>query len=492
MKERNAVIKDWRGKLRVALVYPNLYRAGMANLGMHVLYDLLNSIEDCYCERFFLDFERSLETGSPLRDFDIIAFSWQFELDALNMLKILKRGEIPAGREERKGKPLVIVGGPCAVNPLPLANFADVFLIGEAEGVIFEFIEKYREGGLESLAGMGPLYLPGIKETAVRAYSSNLDDYHPTTQVMSPGASFGESLLVEVCRGCNRGCRFCMGGYIFRPRRERGLDNLVQIIEEGIEQSRPKKIALIGASASDHSEMDALCEFLGETGLGISMPSVRADTLTRSLVKTIVKSGQRSLTIAPESNQRVRGLMGKRMDDEDILGAARLAFETGIKTLKLYLMVGYPGESVKDVEETAKLLRDIRKAGKGRVKASVAPFVPKPHTPLQWSGMEDIKDTKRKLRILKKEAPVEVEVESPRLARLQTIIARGDEKIGEILERALDASAIKRVSREASIDIESYTFGRERDTALPWERIDVGTKRAFLLREYEKVYEDAG
>ncbi|MBU2560454.1 radical SAM protein, partial [archaeon] len=217
MLERNVVFKDFRDKIRVALVYPNMYRAGMSNLGFQTLYRLFNDMENVYCERFFLDFEHSLETNSKLKDFDLIAFSWQFELDAMNILEILQRSGIPIRREDRNV--MVIAGGPCTVNPYPLKKFIDIFFIGEAERNLQQFMDNFVAGaGVEEFARIEGLYVSKIDNPTKRAYMKNMDDYYPTLQIMSPEAAFGDAFLLEILRGCPRGCRFCVTGFTTRPR----------------------------------------------------------------------------------------------------------------------------------------------------------------------------------------------------------------------------------------------------------------------------------
>jgi radical SAM superfamily enzyme YgiQ (UPF0313 family) len=490
VQERNVIMKDPRGKIRVALVYPNLYRAGMANLGFQILYDLLNSREDVACERFFLDFEKSLETGSSLKDFHIIAFSWQFELDALNVLRILARGGIPLKPGDRKQ--LVIAGGPCTVNPYPLKRFIDIFFIGEAEANIHAFIDAYAGDGIPAFEGIPGLYISEMDNSTHRVFLEDLDSYHPIYQLMSPGAAYGRSFLLEVSRGCGRGCRFCLGSFITRPPRERSLDYLEHVVDEGIKACEPDKFSLIGASVSDYSRIEELCEFLSGKGREISMPSLRADTLSDTVVDTLVNSGQRTITLAPEANQRLRDMVGKGITDEDMEKSAGLAFSRGIRTLKLYYILGLPGETDEDVLEIAGFVKRLKKSVRGKVKLSVNPFVPKPHTPLQWAGLVDSKIYKRRLRLLKKEAGVEVESEDYKSAFLQATIARGDEALGGILERVHGhgggMGAFRRAFKEAGTGFGHYTGAVPTDEPLPWSKVDTGVKEGFLKKEFEKYF----
>jgi radical SAM superfamily enzyme YgiQ (UPF0313 family) len=486
MIERNVVSKDFRNMLRVALVYPNYYRVGMSNLGFQILYALLNSLKEVYAERFFLDMPKSLETGSRLKNFDIIAFTWQFELDALNILETLHRDGIPLRRERREQT--VIVGGPCAFNPLPLANFADFFFIGEAEANLLSFIQTFIEGDRESLTDIPGVYSPEEDNNTKRVYLENLDDFYPVTQVMSSESAFGETFLLEVSRGCKRGCRFCMSGYTFRPYRYRSLEGLMRIADEGIKINAPKKISLLGASVSDYPYIDELCNYLSTKGLELSIPSLRADSLSPAIVEALVRTGQRSITLAPESTERVRIFMNKPITDEDLYRAVKMATMRGIKNIKLYFIIGTPAETLEDIAGIVALIKKLRRISK-KLRLSVNPLVPKPHTPFQWLGMEDPRRLKEKLKVLR-EAHVWMEVEDLKSAHLQATIAMGDKRLSNILEKAFyygkGMGAFRKAFKEEGLDFNYYIRGREPSEPLPWDKIDVGVRKSYLIAEYEK------
>ena len=489
MRERNVIIKEYRKKLRVALVYPNLYSVGMSNLGVQLLYDLLNSREDIYCERFFMDFNKSLETNSLLQDFDVIAFSWQFELDALNILKILHRNRIPIRREMRNQ--LVIAGGPCTVNPYPMRNFIDLFYIGDAEvnllNLLYAWNEDKGKDNLENLADFRGIYVSEKDNSVDRTYFKDLDSYHPTNQIMSSASAFGKSFLLEASRGCSSRCRFCMGGYITKPRRERSLKRLIEITNEGIKSCNPDKIAVLGASISDYSQIDNLCHHLLNKSRQISIPSMRADSLSSEVLKSLVSSGQRSITLAPESSQRLRCVMNKGINTSDIFDATKLAFDLGIKRIKLYFMIGLPGETKEDIKEIINLVRGI----KGRVKLSINPFVPKPHTPYQWVEFADQGILREHTNLLKKEFSNCV-FENPKKSFLQATIARGDESLGRILERALvygfGLGAFRRAFKDEGMNYNHFTSAKDLDDPLPWDKINVGVKKNRLNREYTQAF----
>jgi radical SAM superfamily enzyme YgiQ (UPF0313 family) len=490
MLERNVVFKDFSDKVRVALVYPNLYRAGMSNLGFQTLYRLFNDMENTYCERFFLDFEKSLETNSPLSDFDLIAFSWQFELDAMNILEILQRSGIPLRSEEREM--LVIAGGPCTVNPYPLKKFIDIFFIGEAEANLGQFMEAFSsESTIEEFAGIEGLYVSKLDNPTKRVYMKNMDDYYPVLQIMSPEAAFGEAFLLEILRGCPRGCHFCVTGFTTRPRRERNLENLKAVVDEGIRVNNPRKISIIGPNASDYSDLGELLEFLSTKGLEVSVPSLRADSVTEEIIDALVKSGQRSITLAPESCQRVRHLMGKRISDEQFIDAARAAFEGGIENIKLYFMIGNPNETMEDIGETVSFINRLKKEARGKYRLSVNPFVPKPHTPYQWMRFESVPSLKEKMKTIKK-AGMPTESEDFKEAFLQATIALGDERLSRVLEKTLSygkgMGAFRRAFKEEGIPFDHYTKEKDVDTPLPWDVIDVGIKKSQLKKVYEKSF----
>lgn len=490
MLERNVVFKNFSDKIRVALVYPNLYRAGMSNLGFQTLYRLFNDMDNVYCERFFLDFENSLETNSPLSDFDLIAFSWQFELDAIKILEILQRSGIPLHREDRKV--MVIAGGPCTVNPYPLRNFIDIFFIGEAEANLAQFMEAFSsKSTIEEFADIEGLYVSKLDNPTKRVYMGNLDDYYPTLQIMSENAAFGEAFLLEILRGCPRGCRFCVTGFTTRPRRERSLESLKAVVDEGVKANSPKKISVIGPNASDYSKIEELLEFLSTKGLEVSVPSLRADSITKEIIEALVKSGQRSITLAPESCQNIRYLMGKRISDEQFIDAAKVAFRGGIENIKLYFMIGNPTETTDDIEDTVSFIKRLKKEAKGKYRLSVNPLVPKPHTPYQWIGFENISSLKRKMKIIKK-AGLPTESEDFKEAFLQATIALGDERLSGILEKAYfhgkGLGAFRRAFKEVGISFDHYTKERDVDAPLPWDSIDVGIKKGQLKKEYEKSF----
>lgn len=489
MLERNVVIKNPWGKLRVALVYPNLYTVGMSNLGYQLLYDLLNAREDIYCERFFYDYNRSLETNSKLGSFDVIAFSWQFELDALNILKILYRNSIPLRRHERKQ--LVVIGGPCAVNPYPLRRVADLFYIGEAEVNLLPLLDEWSrdKDSWESLKDVKGIYVSELDNSTERVYYKDLDSYHPIAQIMSPGAALGESFLLEASRGCSFGCRFCMGGYIFRPRRERSFHRLREIVEEGIRVNAPKKISVLGASVSDYSWAEELIDYLAEKKLELSIPSLRAGSLTRRIVEALVKSGQRSLTLAPESSQRLRYAANKRMTDTEITEAVNLAFNAGIKNIKLYFMIGLPGETDEDLREIINLVKGF----KGRVKLSINPFVPKPHTPYQWTAFEDPAVLKKRMKLLRRELK-RCAFEDLKESLLQATIARGDDALGEVMIKAVQygggLGGVRRAFKEKGFELYHYVKQRDPEEEFPWDKIDVGTRKKTLNREYSRAFKE--
>ncbi|MFC1902325.1 radical SAM protein, partial [Chloroflexota bacterium] len=458
-REEGSIIKDWGGRLPVALIYPNNYYLGMSNLGIHTIYSLLNGYREVVCERVFQeeglrDISRaplSIESQRPLTDFAILAFSLSYELDYFNIVPILKASGIPiyaADRDERH--PLIIAGGPCiTANPMPLAPFFDCLCIGEAEPilpamlpVLLEGIGDRRGELLKTLASLPGIYVPAAPPGAhvTRQWARELDSFATTSAVLTPDTELGDLYLIEVERGCRRGCRFCLVGTNFAPMRCRSVDNLIEQARQGLRQRR--RIGLVGPAVSDHPRIKELLDGLLRIGAELSISSLRINSLSRDMLSALAKGKVKTITIAPEAgSQRLRRLIRKGISDGDILEAMEIIGEQRLKQLKLYFMLGLPEENDEDIEDAIKLAlaaKDVleRRQSGTRITINIAPFVPKAGTPFQWLPMAPLPVLNRRLSRLKSSLPpqgIKVKAESPAWSRVQGVLARGDAKIAEIL-----------------------------------------------------------
>ena len=526
---------------RFALSYPNSYYIGMSNLGLHIIYDLLNRRDDTACERFFLPekdkirrYENtrtplmSLENQTPLADFPLIGFAVSFEMDYFHVVKILELGHVPIRSKERGERdPLVIAGGPCATfNPEPLASVIDAFIIGEGEVILPAFMDAYfaaRAEGvtrgelLQRLAQVPGVYVPSLyehhydeegqlaaiepkddaPEIVSRQWVKDLDAWPAHTVVVTDDTEFN-LYLIETARGCGRHCRFCMAGYCFRVPRNRSLAVIDAEVRDALKYQ--KRIGLMGAAISDYPEIDALCkDILGE-GLSMSVASFRADSVTEELVASLAKSGLQTLTMAPEAgSKKLRAVINKGIEEEHLFHAMDLGIAAGIPHYKLYLMIGLPFEEEEDIDaiiDLANRLKDYmeQRGARGRLTLSVNPFIPKPFTPFQWKPMCDKKTVERRLKrmeqALRKRKNLHIINESPRSAYVQGVLARGDRRVGEVLVRACEiggAKAFKRAMKEAGLNPAWY-LSRERpeDELFPWDRLGMGFRKAYLWDELKK------
>ncbi len=492
--EHNAIIKDTRKvDLRFASCYPNLYRSAMSSLGFHIIYDFLNSREDVYCERVVYPHSKSLETGTYIKDFDIVSFSLQYEQDYFNVLNMLKNGGIPLRKENRNSNhPLVIAGGPCASsNPLPMSRFIDLFVVGEAELVLDDLVDMCMDledprKDLEAFLEIDGVYLPDHPVKMVTVPDLK-DACHPIRQVFPETQdkefipAFGHAFLLEVSRGCTRGCRFCMAGCIYRPRREMSLKDLFKIAERGMHATGLKKIALIGAAVSDHSKMEELCQGLHEMGFQVTTPSLRIESVTDNLLEILKQSGLKTITIAPESIWKVRKAANKSITDEMIESTIKTAFKHHLN-VKLYFMLGLPTEDKRDLECLADYMKDLISMGerKNQVRLSINPFIPKPHTPFQWEGF-DIEEMKSKIAYINSIIKLRsFKIENPKTALIQYVLSTGGVDLGDVLENSLN----EKVSIK---DWKKLAHKYDIEEELPWKNIDVGVDEEFLKKEYKKA-----
>lgn len=386
-KEKNIIIKNpLKADIRFGLVYPNVYKTAMSSLGYQIIYNYINEREDTYSERIIYPSTRSLETNSPLSDFDIVSFSLQYEQDYFHVLEMLREADIPLRRGDRTSDdPLIIAGGPCAsANPLPLSDFIDIFVVGEAEAVLYDFLDLYSSLSLSKRSkknranedidekiDLSPfldikgLYISEFNNETNIVLSEDMESiYHLTCPIVTETddkdfiPAFSNSILLNVSRACTRGCRFCMSSYMYRPLRETNLDDLFSIAEEARENTGLNKISLIGAAVSDYSRINDLTEGLKERGFQVSTPSMRIESITRETLTALKSSGLKTLTIAPESIYSLRRRINKDIKDEEVLRVISDAVELGFN-IKLYFLIGLPYESEDDIKELANMMKQI-------------------------------------------------------------------------------------------------------------------------------------
>ncbi|MGK2905360.1 MAG: TIGR03960 family B12-binding radical SAM protein [Desulfuromonadales bacterium] len=552
--ERGSVCKDWdQVDVTFALAFPDVYEVGMSHIGSAILYRVLNDTPWIAAERTYTPWPdreaqlrsdgtplSSLESGRNLADFDIIGFSLQYELCYTNILMMLDLSGLPMRASERGGQaPLIVVGGPCAFNPEPLADFFDCAVIGDGEEVIIELCTAVRDSKvsgesraslLKRLAAIEGIYVPShftityqqdgrIAEITAkdpqqpkvrRRVLADLDSAtYPEQPIVPFLQTIHDRVAIEVARGCTRGCRFCQAGYIYRPVRERQPDTVRRLIDQLLRHSGHDEVSLLSLSTGDYSAIETLMQNLmgcyADQRVAISLPSLRVGSLTPALMNEIRKVRKTGFTLAPEAgSERLRQVINKGILEEDLVESARTAFELGWRVIKLYFMIGLPTETEEDLAALVDLSARVKAAGRrtqggADVNVSVSTFVPKAHTPFQWDaqiGIEETRDRQRSLRDALKKKRLRLKWHEAELSFLEGVFARGDRRLGEVLEEAVKRGCRFDGWREhfrwdlwqeaftvVGLDPTWYLRQRLPEENLPWDHIDAGVTKEFLLRE---------
>lgn len=567
--EVNAVMKDKdEVDLRFAMCFPDVYEIGMSHLGIQILYDMFNRRKDVWCERVYspwTDLDKvmrekdiplfALESQEPVRDFDFLGITIQFEMCYTNILQVLELSHIPLHASDRTLEdPFVIGGGPCTYNPEPLAEFFDIFYIGEGETVYDELFDAYKEwkknGGsrqqfLERAAQIEGLYVPMFydaeynEDGTLHSFTPNnpnaparvkkqvvmdvTDAPYPMNPVVPFIKATQDRVVLEIQRGCIRGCRFCQAGMIYRPTRERNVERLKEYARRMLQSTGHEEISLSSLSSSDYSELKELVTFLidefKEKGINISLPSLRIDAFSLDVMSKVQDIRKSSLTFAPEAgSQRMRNVINKGLTEEDILDGAGQAFEGGWTKVKLYFMLGLPTETEEDMKEIARLSDRVARRyyeipkenrhGKCQITASSSFFVPKPFTPFQWASMCTAEEYSRRAFLVRDEFQAQLNRKSLKYnwhdadgTVLEGVMARGDRRVGKVIEEAYRLGCLfdswtesfrndlwMQAFENTGVDIAFYNLRkREKDELFPWDFIDIGVSRSFLYREWERA-----
>lgn len=540
------MIREWGHRWPVALVYPNVYEVGMSNLGFQAVYHLLNRHPDLTCERAFLppgdlwpEYQRtgtpilSLESQRPLTDFAAIAFALPYEADYPQILKILDQAKVPLLADERgPNLPIVVGGGVTAfLNPEPLAPFLDAFFLGEGEGQVDNFFQFLATGwksgqdrsqllrelaaqqpGAYVPAGYRPEYqddgtlaafipAPGFPAQVKAIHPADLDGHPCYSRLIAPASEFGQMFLVEVGRGCGRGCRFCAAGFIYRPPRQRSQAELARQIEIGLEQRH--KIGLMGAAVSDHPAIHDICRQVVTAGGQLGISSIRADSTDRELFDLLARGGIKTIALAPEAgSERLRWVINKGLTEAQLTTAVINLYQAGIPYLRLYFMVGLPTETREDVQDIARLVKRLKhamvKSSQGRkrlagITVSLHSFVPKPFTPFQWAPLLNLPELKDRIQLVKRQlkgsSQVRVHADLPKWAYVQALLARGDRRVAQMLLAAHRAGGNWTAAlRHSPLNPDFFVLRpRSPEELFPWDFIDHGVQKAYLWEEYQRA-----